>query len=338
MTSKRKSALRAILLALSVTILLAGCSGKPEEVSAPELLLSATEASVTVPVTEETLPEGQMEYQGEVYQLRDDLTTLLIMGLDKYEHTEQEIGYLNNLQSDFLMLAVLDKEANTCELLHLNRDTMTEIRRLGIGGGVADKYTGQLALAHTHGSGGSDSAINAMKAVSTLLGGVKIDHYITLTMNAVGVINDALGGVTVTVLQDFGDTAPHLKKGEEVTLMGEDALLYVRGRKGVGDQSNLDRMERQRQYLEAFYEKLMETTREEDDFLTKTMWKMSEDFTTDCSTTALDKLWDEMSQAQLQPIRTIEGKAVKGEEFMEFYVDEDDLQKTITELFCEKLG
>ncbi len=330
MARRNKSALRATLLALGVTLMLAGCSGKPEEVAAPETTVPAMLSE------EAALPQGYVEYNKEVYRMREDLTTLLILGLDKFEYMKQDIGYTNKMQADFLMLAVLDKEAGTCELLHLNRDTMTEIRRLGIGGSAAGTFTGQLALAHTYGSGGSDSAINAAKAVSTLLGGVKIDHYMTLTMNAVGKINDALGGVAVTVLQDFGEEAPEWKKGDEITLLGEDALLYVRGRKGVGDQSNLDRMERQQQYLYAFYEKLMKTTREDDDFLAKTLWKMADDFSSDCATATLEKLWDEMSQAQLQPIRTIKGKAVKGEEFMEFYVDETARMQTVLELFYEK--
>lgn len=279
-----------------------------------------------------------MEYQGQVYQRREDLTTVLIMGLDKFEHIEQTIGYTNDMQTDFLMLAVLDKDGETCELLHLNRDTMTKIRRLGIGGDAAGSFVGQLALAHTYGSGGSDSALNATKAVSTLLGDVKIDHYITLTMDAVATINDALGGVTVTVLQDFGDVAPELKKGEEVTLMGEQSLIYVRNRMGVGNQSNLDRMERQQQYLYAFYEKLMEQAKTDDDFLAKTLWQITEDFTSDCSVTALDELWEEMAEAKLQPIRSLKGRAVKGDEFIEFYVDEDHLQETIVSLFYESVS
>ena len=124
-----------------------------------------------------------------------------------------------------------------------------------------------MALAHTYGSGGSDSCLNAVKAVSRLLGGVKIDHYMTLTMDGVGKINNLVGGVTVTMLEDFSELDPAMKKGETVTLKGEQALLYVRTRQGIGDQSNLSRMERQRQYLESFYGKLMEANRKIDGFL-----------------------------------------------------------------------
>lgn len=336
MTKTKKSTLRAILLVLSVALIMAGCSSNLK--NNPALEDSHPEATIQESASASSLPENQMEYQGEIYQRRENLTTVLFLGLDKFEHTEKKIGYTNNIQSDFLILAILDSNDNSCSLLHLNRDTMTPIRRLGIGGGPAGTFVGQLALAHTYGSGGSDSANNAVKAVSTLLGGVQIDHYITLTMNAVSVINDAIGGVTLTVLEDFGDIAPELKKGETVTLMGEESLLYVRMRAGIADQSNLNRMERQRQYLYAFYEKLMASSQADDSFLTKTLWKISDDFQSDCSTSVLDKLWKKISNAKLMPIRTIDGEAIKGTEYMEFYVDENSLQNTILDLFYEKIG
>lgn len=336
MTKTRNGALRAILLALSVVLILTGCSSERKYIPDPEA--SLTEVVLSETATEQTLPGNQVEYHGELYERRDDITTLLLLGLDKFEHTQQSIGYTNKMQSDFLILVILDRKSNTCNLLHLNRDTMTKIRRLGIGGSAAGTFTGQLALAHTYGSGGSDSAINATKAVSTLLGGNRIDHYITLTMDAVAIINDALGGVPVTVLEDFGDIAPDLKKGETVVLKGEESLIYVRVRGGIGDQSNLSRMERQRQYLYAFYEKLMDAYKADQSFLTKTLWKVSDDFTSDCSTNALEGLWLEMSEAELQPIRTIDGKAVKGDEFIEFYPDEESLQETILELFYQKVS
>ena len=40
-------------------------------------------------------------------------------------------------------------QAGTAQILQLNRDTMTEITRLGVFGDEAGTFTGQLALAHT---------------------------------------------------------------------------------------------------------------------------------------------------------------------------------------------
>ena len=325
------------MLALSIFSILpflSGC-GKPKAdqvpTTQPALILEETVQ------TQPTLPKDAVEYAGDYYVPRKNLQTVLIMGLDKYEREETTLGYTNKMQADFLLLAVIDKDAKTCELLHLNRDTMTEIRRLGIGGGETGTFTGQLALAHTYGSGGSDSCLNAVKAVSKLLGGVKIDHYMTLTMDAVAKINDLVGGVTVTMLEDFTEIDPAMVKGQEVTLKGENALAYVRFRKGIGDQSNLSRMERQRQYLEAFYGKLMETNKKVSGFLSSTLLKVNDDFVSDCTVNQLEALSNLLELCTVAPIRTIEGKAIQGEEFMEFYPDADSIQENVMALFYERI-
>ena len=314
--------------------LLIGC-GKQEVDQVPPVgtmpMLETTEN------TESLIPQNAVEYEGNYYIPRENLQTILIMGLDKYEREESTFAYTNKMQSDFLLLVILDEEAGTCDLLHLNRDTMVEIPRLGFGGSNTGSFVGQLALAHTYGSGGSDSCLNAVKAVSNFLGGVKIDHYMTLTMDAVGKINDLVGGVTVTLLEDFSELDPTMQKGETITLQGDQALYYVRYRQGIGDQSNLSRMERQRQYLEAFYGKLMEANKKIDGFLSSTLLKVNDDFMSDCTVTQLEALSDLLEICEVKPIQTIEGKTEKGEEFIEFYPDEDSLRKTVISLFYEKV-
>lgn len=327
--------LRAAVLALSIltfTAFLNGCGRKADQVPPTEPALTIGQDVSSEPA----VPQDAVEWNGAYYVPKKGLQTILIMGLDKYERPEASIAYTNTMQSDFLLLAVMDEDAEQCNLLHLNRDTMTEIQRLGFGGADTGRFVGQLALAHTYGSGGSDSCLNAVKAVSHLLGGVKIDHYMTLTMDGVGKINDLVGGVTVTLLEDFSELDPAMKKGETVTLKGEQALYYVRTRQGIGDQTNLSRMERQRQYLEAFYIKLMEANRKVDGFLSSSLLKVNDDFESDCTVNQLDALSDVLERCKVMPIQTIEGQAVQGEEFIEFYVDEASLQETIMTLFYEK--
>ena len=65
-------------------------------------------------------------------------------------------------------------------------------------------------------------------------------------------MNDMVGGVTVTIEDDFSEVDPTLKMGETVTLMGEHAENYVRQRKEVADGRNESRMQRQSSYEEAF--------------------------------------------------------------------------------------
>ena len=273
-------------------------------------------------------------YDGQWHSFRNDLKTVLVMGLDKYERPEDAWGYLNNQQADFIMLLVIDEKAGICNILHLNRDTMTDIPRLGVTGDAVGTIVGQLALAHTYGSGGSDSCLNATKAVSKLLCGVQIDHYITMTMDGVGIITDLVGGVEVTVLDDFSQVDPSLVKGEQVLLKGDQALTYVRTRKDLEDSSNLRRMERQRQFMNALYQKLSDCTKNDPEFMVNTLVQLSDSVMSDCTPTQLEALSDLMESCTLNDITPLKGEAVKGDEFMEFYIDEDSLKQTVISLFC----
>ncbi|MFR8126152.1 MAG: LCP family protein [Acutalibacter sp.] len=151
-------------------------------------------------------------YNGTAYARREDLETVLLLGVDKFEGETPE-GYLNNQQADFLLLLVMDKQHETCTPIQLNRDTMTEIQILGVTGEPAGTFTGQLALAHTYGSGEEGSCENTVLAVSNLLYGMEIDHYVSLTMDGVALLNDLVGGVTVEVLDDFSGIDESLVQG-----------------------------------------------------------------------------------------------------------------------------
>ncbi len=321
--------LRGALLALSIffiLILMVGC-GKAEKTDTHQMETTAGE----------TIPAEAVFREGKYYIPRKNLQTILLMGLDKFEYSESSLAYTNKMQSDFLMLLVIDNETKTIQGLHLNRDTMTQIRRIGFGGSEAGTFVGQLALAHTFGSGGSDSCLNAVRAVSNLLDGVPIDHYLTLTMDAVSVINDAVGGVELTLKEDMTALNPMWEEGAEITLLGEDSLKFVRARMQVGDGLNASRMKRQEQYLNAFYEKLMEKNREDDDFLGKVLLKVNDDFQSDLTVTQLDKLGQLLAECELEPFQSIAGKTVEGEEFYEFHADEEDLQRMVLSLFYKEM-
>lgn len=48
-------------------------------------------------------------------------------------------------------------------------------------------------------------AENTVDAVSTLLKGQKVDGYAMINMSAIQVVNDMVGGVTVTIEGDFSE-------------------------------------------------------------------------------------------------------------------------------------
>lgn len=276
-------------------------------------------------------------YQGEQYRLRDDLETYLIIGLDKFTYTRSDPeAYINNQQSDFLFLMVVDKAKETYCAIHINRDTMTEIQRLGIGGKRLGTFKGQLALAHTYGSGDKDSCRNTVEAVSGFLYDVPIDHYFSMTMDAIPVLNDLVGGVTVHIDDDFSAVDPSLEQGKDVRLKGQQALTFVRARGGVGDQSNLSRMNRQREYIYGLYQQITDKLHNVDGFATRLASKLVDFSVSDLTSTQLSNLSERMKDYRFTTIYTIPGEAVKGEEFMEFYADDAALQELVIQIFFKK--
>ena len=289
------------------------------------------------PVQDFEMSETQIEYEGVSYDLKDGINTVLVMGLDKYEFSDDDNSYNNDQRADFLMLLVIDKKNSTYSAVHINRDTIVEMNMLGIAGEKVGTVEKQIALAHTYGNGKQMSCRNTVNAASRLLLGSKINHYISVTIDSVPLLNDLVGGVEVTVLDDFTGIDDTLVKGETVTLLGEHALNYVRTRYGMDDSTNSTRMQRQRQYIEALQEKAKQCAEEDDNFIVDATLQMSDYFMSDCSVTVLQELFDTLSDYEYMEMHSIEGESVVGEEFMEFYPDGDALSKLVIELFYEPI-
>lgn len=283
------------------------------------------------------LSETQIEYNGSVYDLKDDINTVLVMGLDKYELSNDDDAYNNDQCADFLMLLVIDKKKSKYSAVHINRDTIVEMNMLGIAGEKVGTVEKQISLAHTYGNGKQMSCRNTVDTASRLLLGSKIKHYISVTMESVPLLNDIVGGVEVTVLDDFTGIDDTLVKGETVTLVGEHALNYVRSRYGMEDSTNSTRMQRQRQYIDALQKKAKLCADEDENFIIDATMQMSDHVISDCSVTALQELFKTLSNYEYTGIRSIEGESVVGDEFMEFHPDKDALEKLVVELFYEPI-
>lgn len=279
--------------------------------------------------------DSTIEYNGQDYVLKDDIQTLLILGLDKFDESIQNDAYTNDQQADFVMLLVIDNTNETCTAIHINRDTMADISILGVAGEKVGIVNKQLALAHTYGNGKEVSCRNTAEAVSNLLLNVKVDHYVSVTMDAVSIFNDLVGGVEVKVLDDFSGIDDTLVKGETVTLMGDQALRYIRSRYGMDDSSNNARMKRQQQYMEALYQQSIKRANEDDEFIIEASLKLADYLVSDCSVERLQTLFEKVSAYGFSGIRALEGDTVLGKQYVEFYPDVDDLKKTVVELFYD---
>lgn len=273
-----------------------------------------------------------VDFNGRKYTLNEEVETILVMGLDKFERSDED-SYSNDMQADFLMLLVIDNAKEECTALHINRDTVAQMSVLGVAGDRIDTVSQQLALAYTYGNGKEISCRNTAEAVSGLLLGIEIDHYVSVTMNSVAEYNDLVGGVKVKVLDDFSGIDDTLVSGKEVILKGEHALNYVRSRYGLDDSTNNRRMERQRQYIEALYKKTVECIEADDEFIVDSASKLSKDLVSDCSANRLQSIAEKIADYKFAGIRYIEGETVMSDNYIEFHPEAESLKEAVVELF-----
>lgn len=273
---------------------------------------------------------------GVSYYPRHDITVFMLLGIDQSGPKQDSGSYNNKGQADFVSLVVFDESDKTYSVLLLNRDTMVDVPLLGVGGKPAGTIKAQLALAHNQGSGLEDSCENVKKALNMFLGNFTIDHYFSLRMDGISILNDAVGGVKVNVTDDFSQIDPTITKGEMV-LKGEQALSYVRIRKDVGDQLNISRMDRHKEYMNSFFEAFKTKADKNSGFVKDVYESVAQDYVvSDCSLNSLSSLLGRYSDYTLKDIIVPEGTNQKGDEYMEFYVDEDKLEDLVLDMFYSK--
>lgn len=282
--------------------------------------------------TAESEPTKTITRNGKDYFPRQDLTVMLILGIDKYGPVESSNYYRNDGSADSVMLLIFDDTNEACTVLYMNRDTMLDMDVLGVKGEYAGTFYGQLALAHTYGQGLEDSCVNVKNTLENYLHGLTIDYYVAMNMDAIPILNDAVGGVTVNVVDDFSQVDPSITMGE-LTLNGEQVVNFVRTRKDVGDQKNVTRMERQKEYVAGFLDKLREKEQEDIDFIIDVYGEVAPYLVSDCPVNTLSGMLDRYAQFGITEVVTPEGENVIGDGHYEFYVDEDKLDELIVRLF-----
>lgn len=282
------------------------------------------------------LNEMQTVYiDGTAYLPREGVSASLLIGVDTFGQSVGSKSYNNSEQADFLALVVFDSKKEKFTVIHINRDTVADFDVLGVFGQKVGTKTGQLALAHTYGDGLEVSCRNTVNAVSNFLYGVKIDNYLSITMDVVPILNDHLGGVSLTFDKDYTEIDSRFSKGKTVLFDGNSALSFVRERSSLTDSTNISRMARQQLYIKSFIVKA-QNTKTDSDFWLSAYDKISDYTVTDFNLNNFSRLMDKLKSYDLSGIVSLKGESVKGEEFMEFYADEEALKATVVELFYEK--
>ncbi len=280
---------------------------------------------------------------GEAYLPRDGISTFLLIGVDSDGPVKKSESYNRADRSDFLCLFVINDKDKSFTLIHLNRDTMTDIDVLDMDGqptkGTANA---QIALAHAYGDGLEVSCENTVRAVEHLMYfdnspiNRSIDNYASITMGAISIINDYIGGVTVNLEEDYTELDPTYVKGATVTFKGDEALSFIRARSTMNDPTNIARMERQKLYLDSLISNIRDSGMDEEKLIE--LYKtISPYMVTNSDEKGVSDIGAILSDYTCNGIVSPEGES-KVNEFAEFYVDEAALREFVVNMLFKKIS
>ncbi len=283
--------------------------------------------------------DGWVKYQDTIYAYNEEILTFLIMGIDKQDDVKEVEEGTDGGQADALFLVVLNPKDKSIKIVGINRNTMTDIDIYDDTGKYTSTVKAQLAIQHGFGNGMEESCEYQKKAVQNLFYQLPIHGYAAVNMSAIATVNDAVGGVDVTVPEDMAGFNENFVEGRRLHLLGEDAFWYVKYRNTDIFGSADMRLDRQKQYLNGFIDVAKQAVQKDTSVVIDLYQAVKPQMVTDIS---LDEA------AYLAPILagytyeegdfyTLPGETVMGEAYEEFYPDEDAVFEMILDVFYEKV-
>jgi len=160
----------------------------------------------------------------------EDPFSVLIMGIDTGDFDRSYQG-----RSDTMMLLTVNPNTDKTTIVSIPRDTYTEI----IGRGHKDKIN------HAYAFGGTSMAVNTVQNLFD----VPVDYFVSVNMESMQQIVDAVGGISVVPPLSFTQSGYSFIEGQSTHMNGAKALEYSRMRKS-DPNGDYGRQHRQRQVIE----------------------------------------------------------------------------------------
>lgn len=308
--------------------------------------LTDNDVSMTAPVIENAgvsvdNSKNTITYNGVTYAYKNDMTSILCMGIDK--KGDAGLGLRDDIvgtggQADALYLVALNTKTGETDVIGISRDIYSDISVYATDGQYAGVEKAQLCLAYAYGDGREKSCENTANAVKRLFYNLPINSYFAMDLTAIGDLNDAVGGVEVTITDyylHYGigyDWYP----GDVVTLRGIEAQWYLQYRDVTELNSSVDRMSRQLGYLEKFGQNAISMTKK--DLTTPvSLFNIVKDYSvTNLNASKISALGYTVatSGAELE-FKSVPGEVIHNGEYAEFVVDEQGMLELILDVYYE---
>lgn len=282
---------------------------------------------------------GLVWHDGKAYQYNDQAITILCMGIDQDSEEIQENNRVSGQsgQADSIFLVVMDLADRQLKVIAVSRDTMTEIPSFDYAGNYIGESVNHLGLAYAYGNGKETSCQYMVDAVSRLFYGIPINGYASFNMETIAALNDAVGGVTVTIPEneELSLAGEKMEPGAVVKLTGDMAESFVRYRDNTVHGSNNMRIARQKQFLTAFFRQASEAVQKDVSLPVTLYQEFAEEMVTNIGLDNAVYLISEAAGMSFgdDSLTIVQGEAKVGDVYDEFYIDEEALYQLILDTF-----
>lgn len=281
--------------------------------------------------------DGTVVWQDKTYRRNSYMKAILCMGVDRSDTMTgtRKVGEAG--QSDGLFLIAQDTARNQISILMIPRDTMTMINETDDEGNDLGWWLDHLTLAFGFGDGNTGSCERMTAAVSDLLCDLEIDHYLAVNTAVIADLNDAVGGVTVTIpTEGMEKKDPAFVKGSQITLHGSQAEAFVRYRDTTRGNSAVYRMDQHREYIQQYFKTLQQKSREDSGIVLRLFDQIQDYMITDMEKAEYLKIaMDALSSSGLDDdsFYVLPGVGITTDRFDEYYVTFNQAIPIILKLF-----
>jgi LCP family protein required for cell wall assembly len=176
---------------------------------------------------------------------------ILVLGSDTRSGSNKKLGGGTDdgsARSDTAMIVHVYEGHKKASVVSIPRDTLVERPQCTDTGGKSHDAASGVMFNEAYSTGGAACTVKTVESLT----GIRMDHYLEVDFAGFQKLIDELGGVTVRTTKNIDDPDSHLNlKAGTHELNGKQALGLVRTRHGVGDGSDLGRIQLQQAFIKA---------------------------------------------------------------------------------------
>ena len=288
------------------------------------------------------LGNTKIKYNGKMYEYNKDISTFLILGIDKEDEVSPNPDLVSGGQSDVILVAVFNRKTKDLNLINIDRNTIVDVEMPGIGADGGDLISSsQICVQHGFGDGMNLSCELTKKRVSEVLFDVPIDGYLSVNYGIIPMVTCYAGGIEVTIPEGMNPEYMDWQAGDTIVLCHyEDTVTYLRYRDLDEFGSARERSERHKDFIKKLSEQLKAAIIEKPALIFELL-KITDDYTvTDLNFFKLYYMIPSLINADIgiDNIFYPPGQTVPDGEFEEFYPDEEELKKLVIDLFFTEIS